>query len=561
MKQIRLRDSHGSCQRQLPSWLHLAPSGPANFLAVLLCLTSPYPAQAQPFTFSQLTNSTGGVFRNFGPSINATGTRVAFVSDRDLIPGGANNIDDRFELFLFDTTTTTLTQLTTPTHPSIGSSPSIDAAGTRIVFASGRNLTPGNPGNLDGNDEIFLLDTATGSITQITNTTFGSNRRPAISGTGTRIVFQSDRDLTPGSPGNADGDLEVFLFDTATSTTTQLTNSTGGGGINTGPSINWTGTRIAFDSSRDLTPGSPGNADQNREIFLFDTATGTTTQITSGTGNFTIRPSISASGTRIAFQSERDLTPGNPGNPDGNFEIFLFDTTTSTLTQITNTVGGSSGFPSINATGTRIAFRSDRNLTGSNPDGNFEIFLFDTTTSTLTQITNTVGGSSGFPSINATGTRIAFVSSADLTPGSPGNPDGNFEVFLASAASPSAAVVLNGTQFHVTQTIHYQAMVAPGTTPTQADIYFGALLPDFATFLSLVQVSPGVISVALSPSPIPFLANVTVTSLVAPFAYTFTGAEPVGIYFTYAGITVAGSDPFQAANRLSMEVQPCQFTP
>jgi Tol biopolymer transport system component len=430
------------------------------------------------------------------------------VSDRDLIPGGPNNFDDRFELFVFDTTSASLTQFTTPTLRSISSSASIDATGTRIAFASNRDLKPGSPGNLDGNDEIFLLDTATGSSTQITHTTFGSNRRPAISGTGTRIVFQSDRDLTPGSPGNADGDLEVFLFDTTSGTTTQLTTSPGGGGINTGPSINATGTRIAFDSSRDLTPGSPGNADGNREIFLFDTTSGTTTQVTNGTGNFTIRPSISASGTRIAFQSELDLKPGNPGNSDGNFEIFLFDTSTSTLTQITNSVGGSNGFPSI----------------------------------------------------NATGTRIAFVSSADLTPGSPGNSDGNFELFLASAASASAAVVLNSSQFHVGQTITYQATVVPGTTPTQADIYLGALLPDFTTFLSLVQVSPGVISVALGPAPVTFLTNVTVTSLVVPFAYTFTGAEPVGIYFPYAGITVPGSDPFQPANRLSLEVQPFQFT-
>lgn len=446
-----LRVSHTGCQQKTTLFVRVAPIGVAILLLWLVWPMGPYPAHAQPFTITQLTNSTGGVFRNFGPSINATGTRVAFVSDRDLIPGGPNNFDDRFELFVFDTTSASLTQFTTPTLRSISSSASIDATGTRIAFASNRDLKPGSPGNLDGNDEIFLLDTATGSSTQITHTTFGSNRRPAISGTGTRIVFQSDRDLTPGSPGNADG---------------------------------------------------------NREIFLFDTTSGTTTQVTNGTGNFTIRPSISASGTRIAFQSELDLKPGNPGNSDGNFEIFLFDTSTSTLTQITNSVGGSNGFPSI----------------------------------------------------NATGTRIAFVSSADLTPGSPGNSDGNFELFLASAASASAAVVLNSSQFHVGQTITYQATVVPGTTPTQADIYLGALLPDFTTFLSLVQVSPGVISVALGPAPVTFLTNVTVTSLVVPFAYTFTGAEPVGIYFPYAGITVPGSDPFQPANRLSLEVQPFQFT-
>jgi len=124
-----------------------------------------------------------------------------------------------------------------------------------------------------------------------------------------------------------------------------------------------------------------------------------------------------------------------------------------------------------------------------------------------------------------------------------------------------AAVQLNGTSFHTGQQITYQATVNPGFTPTQVDMYFGALLPDLVTFLSLVKVSPGVFSVVLGPAPVPFLTNVTLASLAVPFAFTFTGAEPVGTYFTYAGLTVAGSNPFLPANQLSLSIQPFQFTP
>lgn len=69
--------------------------------------------------------------------------------------------------------------------------------------------------------------------------------------------------------------------------------------------------------------------DGNREIFLFDTTSGLFTQITNTTGSSFLRgggnrvPTINATGTRIAFMSDRDLTPGNPGNTDGHFEIFL----------------------------------------------------------------------------------------------------------------------------------------------------------------------------------------------------------------------------------------------
>src|SRR5919108_5520153 len=57
---------------------------------------------------------------------------------------------------------------------------------------------------------------------------------------------------------------------------------------------------------------------------------------------------------------------------------------TSSITQITNSTAGTNASPSISADATRIAFESSSNLTGGNPDGNQEIFLFDTTTRTFT---------------------------------------------------------------------------------------------------------------------------------------------------------------------------------
>lgn len=132
---------------------------------------------------------------------------------------------------------------------------------------------------------------------------------------------------------------------------------------------------------------------------------------------------------------------------------------------------------------------------------------------------------------------------------------------IALNAAISSAVALSGVAFRTGQTIAYQATLTPGSTPTQVDIYLGALLPDGVTFLSLIQTVPGVISIALGSSPIPFLANVPLVPLVVPFSTTFTGLEPVGTYFTYAGLAVAGSNPLQPANQLSLGVQVFQFTP
>jgi len=73
---------------------------------------------------------------------------------------------------------------------------------------------------------------------------------------------------------------------------------------------------------------------------------------------------------------------------------------------------------SINGDGTRIIFTSDQDLTGANQDHNQEIFLFDTTTNTFTQITNTTTYPNG-GNISEDGNHIAFVSGADITGGNP----------------------------------------------------------------------------------------------------------------------------------------------
>jgi hypothetical protein len=74
------------------------------------------------------------------------------------------------------------------------------------------------------------------------------------------------------------------------------------------------------------------------------------------------------------------------------------------ITEITFTTGAGIDVPSINGDGTHIAFTSNRDLTGDNADGNFEIFLYDTESGTFTQVTDTTGGSTGQTSINSDGT-------------------------------------------------------------------------------------------------------------------------------------------------------------
>ena len=97
--------------------------------------------------------------------------------------------------------------------------------------------------------------------------------------------------------------------------------------------------------------------------------------------------------------------------------------------QITNTVGSmaANNSASISADGTRIAFISDRNITGTNAKENNEVFLW-TADAGFMQITDTIGGGiTTSPRISADGFRIAFVSDRDLTGE---NPDSHLQIFL-----------------------------------------------------------------------------------------------------------------------------------
>jgi len=228
----------------------------------------------------------------------------------------------------------------------------------------------------------------------------------AISGDGTKIAVLDNADPTGGNP---DGSPEIFLFDIATSTFTQITNfASPFVGSFGGLAINANGTRVVIKSTANLTGGNP---DLNNEIYLLDTTTNIFTQITNTTGLvINGSPVINADGTRIAFHAFADLTGENP---DGHTETFLINTTTNTFIQITHTTGSVNQWASINADGTHIAFASTADLIGGNPDGSGEIFLFNTTTNTFTQITNNMGTVTGLPSISPDGTRIAFPSNGN----------------------------------------------------------------------------------------------------------------------------------------------------
>jgi len=324
-------------------------------------------------TFSQLTSTSGCVFDggNFYPSFDAANKHVAFTSSCDLVPG--HNVDGNGELFIMNVDGSNLTQLTSSTGGIGVFHSKIDLMGQRIVFASDRDLVPG--GNGDGNAEIFIINVNGTGLAQLTHTTGGNqvcgvpgNSHPQFDPKAHKIIFDSDRDLVSG--GNTDGNDEVFTMNPNGTGVTQITHTTGGCGCGEG-NLDLTGTKVLFESDRDLVTG--GNSDGNYELFTMGIDGSNIVQLTNtvnpngigsvaprwtpdtktivfrgdGADNFqlfrmngdgsnlvqmTWQPGgfgsapwgLSTDGKTIAVESDRDLVPG--GNADGNFEIYMVQT-------------------------------------------------------------------------------------------------------------------------------------------------------------------------------------------------------------------------------------------
>jgi TolB protein len=176
-------------------------------------------------------------------------------------------------------------------------------AAAKIAFTTDR----------DGNFEIYLMNPdGSGQVNLTNNPAFDA--RPAWSPDGTRIAFESDRDVAgPFPPAN----VEIYVMNADGSNVVRLTNNTF---QDYDPVWSPDGTRIAFGS----TPG------QDDEVFVIN-ADG------SGLTNLTNNPaddydvSWSSDGQRIAFASDRDITASIKST-----EIYVMNADGSGLTRLTN---------------------------------------------------------------------------------------------------------------------------------------------------------------------------------------------------------------------------------
>lgn len=288
----------------------------------------------------------------------------------------------------------------------------------------------------------LVLDMAQGATSSLTRITTGvgadapSNMYPSMSADGTKIAFQTFQ-----SDDNSDS--QISLYDTTTFTLTRITPPSSGR-WNEGASISADGRKVAFDSNADFF--SQGILPTQYEIWLYDTAAMTLTRITTASpGNRdSYFPRLNSQGSKLAFTSDSDFL--GQGIPPDQFEVWLYDTVTMTVTRITTATGSgdrNSGLDTfmgygldISADGTKIVFTSDSDLLHQGiPDDQHEIWLYNTATMTFTRVTtaNAPDRSSYRPRLTHDAAKIAFVSNADFL--GEGLPANYYEIWVYDTAS------------------------------------------------------------------------------------------------------------------------------
>ncbi len=392
-----------------------------------LCLISVRQGRTQS-SLRRITNSSQeGI--NLNPAISGDGRIIAFESTEDIAAAGGS---DQFHAIRANISTDAPTFFQICGTRAV--SPAISQDGSRIAFASKDDPLGTNP---DGNSEIFLFDGA--KVLQVTNTSPGDianritngNFQPSISDDGRFIAFSSNRDL---SGQNGDGNLEIFIYDSAGANFTQLTNSSGMVGFSDAK-ISGNGASVAYirdtggapSASRDLLrqarPG-PGTAmvlvanvpslamtygraisdDGTRivysgettanssQVFLFDGRSGDVTRQITALGvrvtEVPLHPTISGDGSCIAFATRRPFTGFS--NSDNSIELYTFDIPSSEFARVTNAPAEADGFDgsnraaevvsSLNDDASIVAFNFPRALSGSVASGlenNSEIYVIE----------------------------------------------------------------------------------------------------------------------------------------------------------------------------------------
>jgi hypothetical protein len=340
----------------------------------------------------------------------------------------------------------------------------ISSDGRYVVFKSDASNLVSN--DVNAQQDIFVYDRQTGSLERVSVSSAGvesnnSSGSPNISADGRYVVFNSFASNLVASDSNSAYD--VFVHDRQTDVTERVSLHTDGSqatGHSWASSISSDGRYVAFESDATNLVGGDSNA--QRDIFLHDRQTDTTTRIsvhTDGTqsNDSSSGVAISADGLFVAFNS--NATNLVAGDTNAATDVFVRNIAGSSTSRVSVATGGTqaTGFafgpPSISSDGRYVAFDSSAtDLVAGDSNGAVDVFRHDLQTTTTIRVSLTNGGAQAAsggsdPSISADGGYISFTSgSTDLVAGDTNAEQDVFVRNISGATTTRVSVTNGGTQ-------------------------------------------------------------------------------------------------------------------
>ncbi|MBK7642998.1 MAG: PD40 domain-containing protein [Planctomycetes bacterium] len=266
------------------------------------------------------------------PTISHDGRYVAWESNAsNLVAGDSNGVRD---IFVRDRQLGLTQRVSVDSAGAQGDGASTDANlspdGRFVAFESdATNLVPGDTNAVT---DVFLHDLLTGATQRVSTTSSGTqasqpSNDPYVSDEGRFVAFDS-RDAN-FVPGDANGQIDIFVKDMLTGTIERCSLSSAGIEADwdcydpvLSPDGQWL---VYFSLAGNLVPNDTNNGE---DIFLRDRAAGLTERVSVGANGqqasgVSFYPAVSPDGRFVAFDCSSDDLVANDSN--GLRDIFLRD--------------------------------------------------------------------------------------------------------------------------------------------------------------------------------------------------------------------------------------------
>ena len=320
------------------------------FLGACAALLSIGPASAQQTTRISV-DSNGNQGNGYSYSYRMTPDGRYFVfsgGSSNLVQGDTNGVDD---VFVHDRTTGTTERVSISSAGVQGNSTNtwgvITPDGRFVAFyAKSDNLVPGDT---NFNSDVFVHDRQLGTTERASVSATGTEGNGgsltcAISARGRFVAFRSAAwNLVPG---DVNGQDDIFVKDMLTGAVGLVSVATGGGqgdAHSQFPDISANGNLVVFMS--DANNLVAGDTNPSSDIFVHDRATGITRMVHADSAGIqgngaAMDPTMSANGLRVAFTSTANNLVA--GDTNGNTDVFVRDL-----------IGGQTVRASVSSSGTQ----------------------------------------------------------------------------------------------------------------------------------------------------------------------------------------------------------------